>query len=200
MEEKKSTSVATQLDQPALASKKPRPKWTLKVLAIALLISGGIYLVKIDHSARKDFAVVMSQMEKIRQDSMVPMGAIEIAGGHSDGNGLLQQMNECGLDRACPNVTRVWHVAVEPGKEWDAIRTVTEKEGLDLDSQSGLTDSRCGLVSPNDCVVYGRKAKGNMAMLVGIDTDKQPPAQNVSPKIWRRVSVNITPYTTGPVR
>jgi hypothetical protein len=179
---------ATKASSPRLISRKG---WVLIVLTILLVVILGAFLTK-DIPMRIRYSATINELEKIKKDVMGPAGAIQRAGEEKRGNGLLDTIFNCGIDVACPTVGAGWYVPIEPGKEAEFATSILQRQEYQITIENyhyctSLSEGR-------SCGVSGNKDNFDIGVNIQATGPQAPtpPTTDVSPKIWRDVSIRIT--------
>lgn len=160
------------------------------IVFLSVLVGLSVFLWK-DLSLRSSFSAMYGELNSLNKNVMTPAGAVQQPGQEQRGDGLLDTIINCGPDVTCPTVGAGWYVPVESGKEQEFAKAMLEQQGYRVGA-GGL--NACSLEQTSDCGVTGRKDNydiGVSVRKVGSQTSTAP-SSNVSPKIWRDVSVRIT--------
>jgi hypothetical protein len=166
-----------------------RKGWALIVLTAIVVIVFGVFLAN-DLPVRARYSATVNELEKIKKDVMEPAGAVQQSGEEKRGDGLLDSIFNCGPDVQCPTVGAVWFVPVEKGKEQDFTRALLQKEGYTVTAGD---KNPCSLEKTSTCGVSGEKGDFDVSVNIETASDARPtPSADVSPKLWRIVSLRIT--------
>lgn len=164
--------------------------WVLITLAAVITVALGAFLVK-DIPSRMNYSATVNELEKIKKDVMEPAGAVQQPGEEKRGNGLLDDIFNCGTDVACPTVGGVWFVPLEQGKEAEFVEALTQRDGYTTDTTALNGCAR--LNEGGGCSGIGKKGDFDIGVSLEATTTARPaPSSDVSPKVWRIVSLRIT--------
>lgn len=161
------------------------------VVLLAIFLSGDAIV------GNNQLAPLRADMEKVRQDFMVPMGGVELTDSFSHREaapGLVGGFFKCGTVQ-CPRIERAWYVKIMPGDEERLIRSIMARDGYRVTEVSDL--KKCGVNDSNafGCNIGGMKDLKEMGVRIGPDSPKNA-FEDISPKVWRRVDVSIV--SSGP--
>lgn len=160
------------------------------VIIIVLAIIA--FVIWANMAAKANFADRYNRLEKIQNDVLIPLGAVEDKkAADLRGNGLLSNL-ECLPDVACPLVKRSWYVPVAPGKEREFLSTFLQSKGYRVKDIS----RNCAPVDPYTCrpfvdVVTGSTIFTVILLHIDLNTGRvdEMPQRDISPKVWRCISI-----------
>lgn len=169
-----------------------------KVLPIAVTVVAMVFCVMLlfadDKNARNQAQPLTDVYDAIQKDVIDPAGGKAVS-YEAVGVGLSEQL-KCKPGARCPMIKVSWLVPVDKDKEWDFIWNAIQKEGYS--NPDPVFPCFPGtLARGGDCSEWGLKSGSEIWVWVKpVDASKMP-AQDVSPKQWRLLEVEITPYETN---
>lgn len=139
--------------------------------------------------AKQHFATLNAEVERLQREVMDPAGAAQNGVGEVRGSSS-NDTAPCTIDVHCPTIGREWFVPMESGKEDQFLTAALQTLGYQATAQDLLgckTNTSCGVTGTKDQFVLS----ANLSALRSTD---KPPAKNISPKVWRSVTVRIDYY------
>lgn len=154
----------------------------------AILI--GIFLVS-DILARINYSATYDEIIKFNEYISKQTDFVYSPNGYKNGNGFLSMLS-CSPYSSCPSVAGGGSAAIEPGKEAEFLTKLTKERGYRIDgadtpvcAKSKSEWSFCGLSAHNN--------KYRVGIYLLADYGWSHKNKNVSPKIWRTVTIGVRP-------
>lgn len=169
------------------------------IFGLIVIVGLGTYEV-IDYHYRSRFNAVKQVVDSIETKSIKPIGGKawedpRYPYARAMGDGLMG-MADCNATVSCPHITNTWLVPIEPGKEYEFIKSLATTNGFDSAIDKTKTNCDLGIVGEtgNTCEAQGTAGTLYIAIHVErIEKENMPQSlSDVSPRIWRNVMVELT--------
>jgi hypothetical protein len=169
-----------------------RKNLIITLLFVVVIAGLGVFLSK-DLPLRERYTATVNELEEVANETLSPAGAVRQPNEEKRGNGLLDSIFNCGVDVRCPTALVRWHIPIESGKEVEFLEAILQNQGYTVTSRGVNGCSR--LSEGGSCSVTGKKGELTMGINLNDTNSNSPaPSNDVSPKVWRVVSLRITDY------